>query len=531
MGKAEEFLFRCIKYERYDDAIFSVESQLAGEKSHWEILLGYLFMKKKEYRRAILYFSSSKEYTAIYYRGMCYKHLEENEKAKEVLNMLLTMPQTKKNVLTSLESLYIIEPDEAMVQSHLGDLSIQTMCYDDAIKAYHAASVEEPLLHTAYRAILEDSLNNHKKQEVEEENKINIHGNTKKKEKPNRSIKTLTRQITERLESKPGRKIASILTALKNEGVLLEQVSEGDMRFVNKPEMYSTVPLKTLTALATYVYETGYFEKAARIFDAIRRIDPCCIDNMHYYTSILWHQRDETTLCALARSILGVNVHSYVSWAALGNHFSVHRKTSEAVECFERSLAIKKDPYVLCLLGHEYFMNSNLTESLKCFMNAIKMKAGHYNGIAGCGMIYEKIGKIESAEFCFMKAIRCNPQNILLGYLAVKFLVDTQKTDNAYSLLQKYLGIKESIEELIQKIDKFSWQSSIIKSLGYNEQLDTLLGPFLLELSQILLARGYTDCASFIIKQTTGKGRLFTTRKTQILDAISKITIKEEGVQ
>ncbi|KAI5185636.1 anaphase-promoting complex subunit 3 [Nematocida homosporus] len=520
MMDLERFLSRCLKYGNFDDAIYVAEVLSVTEGKDYSLLLGYLFMRKLEYRRAIYYLAKTNSFSSLYYRAQCFKALREYDKAKYLLSKLEGYRREEKKKLSEVEKLFVLDPDDAFVLSALGEINILSGAYEKAINNYSCAAQKNPLLYTGHRAVLEEHLTNAKNIDAEEENNNNVFvGEGDKLDK--KTLSLVERRIEAEVVSAQGnRELATVLSSLLVETRILESITNGESSTAYTAVELDALPLSTVSAMAVHFFDVGSFQKSADVFDYVLLRDPCYIDALHYYSSILWHKRDRSMLASLARTVFGVNPFSAVAWAVLGNHYSLRKETDKAITSFERSLVIKKDPYVLCLLGHEHFMNSNLRESLRCFISSIQMKAGNHNGMAGCGLIYEKMGKKESAEYCFMRAVRSNPQNVLLGYLSVKFLVQHQKIDKAYALLRRYLRIDESLGSLAEKIENNLLRRYLLPR-EQNEHMSFLLESLLLELACILAHTGHCKAAEILARETAGKGQLFQARKTQVLDTIA----------
>ncbi|KAI5190224.1 anaphase-promoting complex subunit 3 [Nematocida minor] len=529
----EEFLWKCIKYERFKDAIYAVEALEIEQKKENPLLLGYLFMRNGEYRRALQYLSKNHSYSSVYYQALCHRKIKDYNQVKYLAVELLSA--AKKSVaprnLTPLEKMYILETDRSFILSMLAEAEIETGCPEVGFKRSLEAVAEESLLYSTYQPLLEESTKAMRKQEKEDENMSNSEISESKKEES--EVHTgIDSKLAKRLNKEKDPSARFIIKSIITESSLLKKISRGSIESIPAYiSIFSQMPLYSISRIAVQIFECGYMQRSGAVFEYIRARDPCFIEGMHYYSSILWHSREKNLLVSLSRDIFGIDPTSNVAWAVLGNHFSLKKDTDKALECFERSLSISRDPYVLCLMGHEQFMNSNLTESLKCFIESMKIKSENYSGIAGCGLIYEKIGKKESAEYCFTRAISANPQNILLAYLAVKYFVSQIKLENAYSLLQKHLRIKESVETVAMNVlNNSKWVEEMYEKAAENEQTASLAGSFLLELSYILVHSGYLQSGEILAKESTGRGQYFHARKTYVFDLIASLSSGDASI-
>ncbi|OAG31783.1 anaphase-promoting complex subunit 3 [Nematocida displodere] len=517
MTETESFIHRCIKYSNFSNAIYSAQAIKLGSVEGSNLLLGYLFMRNREYRRALMYLNRNNSFSSRYYQALCYKQLKEYRSCITTLEKITEGGEfITHGSLSELESHYVLEYDQALVLDLLGEAKLQFEDYPSAWKTYALAAKSSPILSTAHKILLENSLTGPPCQSVEEEN-IETGLRTKSTEPGTPPHQHLDRVLEEKSKNSPrDGQIQGVVTSLLQESRFMQMICGGDLGFCAKPvfDWWDTMSLTAISNVAVYLFEAGYTEKAAAIFRKIRMVDPFHLEKMHYYSSILWQQRDAIMLGTLARDLFGVDSFSHITWATLGNYYSLKKETDKALSCFKRSNAIKKDPYVQCLLGHEHFMNSNLPEGLNCFQRSIHMKSGDYSGMAGCGLIYEKIGKIERAEYFFMKAVECNPQNVLLGYLAVKFLTTSHLHSKAFLLLQRYLEIDLSLSELAENIaETENWSTALSRHSAQNEQMHGLYGHFLLELSALLARSGQTLAAEKVLREADGEGQSFTTRK------------------
>lgn len=534
MHRVEAFLCKCIRYERFRDAIYAVEALEIEQKEENSLLLGYLFMRNGEYRRALSCLSKNHTYSSLYYQALCFKRLKDHSQVKYLAFELLNKIKNPVSPVaqTALEEMYVLEIDRSFVLTMLAEAETETGCPEIGFKKCIEAAENESYLYSSYQPLLEEETKAIRKQEKEEENMSNAGSVEKNKDARDELSVQIDSKLLQRLSTEKDQLGQAIIKSILAESSLMKRISKGEIESISEyVTLFNQLPIYSVSRTAVQIFECGYLQKAGAIFEYIRVRDPCYIDDMHYYSSILWHNREKSLLTSLSRDIFGVDSGSHVSWAILGNHFSLKKDTDKALECFERSLAIAKDPYVLCLLGHEQFMNSNLTESLKCFIESMKIKSDNYGGIAGCGLIYEKIGKKESAEYCFTRALSSNPQNILLAYLTVKYYVSQLRLDSAFVLIQKHLKIKSTVEKVSSEIiTNPNWIEEVYKKASDNEQTSALIGSFLLELSYILVHSGYLQSGEILAKESTGKGQYFHARKSHVFDLIASFASGETSV-
>lgn len=557
MERVEEFVLRCIKYHHLGNAIHAVLAVHEDSARDYSVLLGFLLMKNGEHRRALSYLLPKDCLTSNYYKALCYQELTEYENAKVSLERILMMHETKgpapsgEAPQSELGRLYALEYERALVLDRLAHVLVLNGECESAARSFGESMLLNPLQYCAHKFLSDEGKNEaarHAHQELMDENTSNVFS-TKSEEKSaspgtaqfvQRMNKTIKELISKIGEGKPaerdssGKKVKTVKLSLPQEAeldepgeaVVLRTLLAGTnaRRFVDTGSFdllgtsaLARLPLTVTSDIAVHMFESGYVSRAAYLFEHIRTRDKYFLQNMHYYSSVLWHQREKRILGILCRDLLGIDQKSHVTWASLGNYFSLQMEHDKAITCFERSLAIEKDHYVMCLLGHELIINSDLTDGLKYFLESLKMKNNNYSALTGCGMIYEKITKWDNAEYCFMNAIKCKPRNVMLSYLVLQFLIGREKLAKAYELFRECMGIEKTLDELRVYICKNeAWQDELKRAASRNEQVRPLFDSLFLELALIYATLGEKETASRIIRALESDGPLHNTKKAKI---------------
>jgi tetratricopeptide (TPR) repeat protein len=498
MEGVEEFILHCIRYESFESAVHAALCVYDSGKREYAVLIGYLLMRSGEHRRAMRYLVKEECFTAKYYLALCHQKIREYECARNLLERALKKESEVQREKSCLEAMYIVDYERTMVLEKLGELALLSGEYEQA-QRYYSQSAANKLIYTSNKFVLGESVGR------EEENSNNMVRGDEESEGHRGSKKE------KRAESED----CLVVSRSFAKSARLKDLVDA-REFCDLAREIPSVPITLLSDIALYTFESGYVATAASLFEEIRGRDKYFIGTMHYYSSILWHMREKRTLGILCRDLLGIDPRSSVTWAALGNYFSLRMEHDKSITCFERSLAIKKDYYVLCLLGHELIINSDLTDGIKSFLESLKLKANNYSALAGCGLIYEKIGKLENAEYCFLRAVQSNEANVLLGYLTIQFLVSQRKLEKAYALIARYLEIEDSMQEFGRAVKSDGWLVGIKKRAGENEQMRPMLSSFLLELAQIYGMAGDGRAAERIASEVDEEGILCAAKKVKI---------------
>lgn len=170
-----------------------------------------------------------------------------------------------------------------------------------------------------------------------------------------------------------------------------------------------------LSKLGRLHYEIVNYAQSNRYFARLRQLDRTRLEDMEYYSTLLWHLHKKTELTYLANELHDIDSTLAITWCVMGNLFSLARETDEAIKCFNRAISINpKFTYAHTLKGHEYFGNDNYEQALECFRHSLLYDPRHYNALYGIGMVYINLGEYQKADYHFRKAVAINPINIIL---------------------------------------------------------------------------------------------------------------------
>lgn len=183
---------------------------------------------------------------------------------------------------------------------------------------------------------------------------------------------------------------------------------------VSLPENERDTPW-VLAKLGRLHYEIVNYTQSKRFFVRLRQLDRTRLDDMEYYSTLLWHLHRKTELAYLANELHDIDSNLAITWCVMGNLFSLVRETDEAIRCFNKALAIDDCfTYAYTLKGHEYFGNDNYEQALECFRRSLHNDPRHYNALYGIGMVYINLGEYQKADYHFRKAVAINPINVIL---------------------------------------------------------------------------------------------------------------------
>ncbi|CAF3553961.1 unnamed protein product [Adineta steineri] len=219
--------------------------------------------------------------------------------------------------------------------------------------------------------------------------------------------------------------VENIINVFKLLGQGFQHLSQFECR--QAIELFESISLKhldtpwVLLRLANCYYHLHDYQKSSLIYRDLRTKFPYHIDGLEYYSTVLWHLKDDIALATLAHELTETDRKHPASWCASGNCLSLNHEYDKAIQAFKRAIQLAPEcDYAYTLLGNEYSLIDELERAMACFRKAIQLNPRSYKAWNGVAMVYLKQEKFQSAEFHFTKATsiyRTNPD--LICHLAV----------------------------------------------------------------------------------------------------------------
>lgn len=162
-------------------------------------------------------------------------------------------------------------------------------------------------------------------------------------------------------------------------------------------------------------FESIDYSAAAEAFEKARHWDPCRLQDMEVYSTVLWHLKRDVQLSHLAQETLALDRLSPATCCILGNFFSLQKEHENALRFCQRALQL--DPsfeYAYTLCGHEYFANEDFQQGLDCYRHAIRLDPRHYQAWYGLGQIHYRKEQFVEAEHHFRRAAAIHRRSSVL---------------------------------------------------------------------------------------------------------------------
>ena len=191
-----------------------------------------------------------------------------------------------------------------------------------------------------------------------------------------------------------------------------------------------------LAQIGRAYYEQASYAEAEKIFTRIRTIAPSRLEDMEYYSTSLWHMKNDVDLAFLAHELIDLDRNSPQAWCAVGNSFSLQRDHDQALKCFKRATQLEPSfAYAHTLEGHEHIANEEYDKAMSAYRASITAENRHYNAWYGLGRVFEKQGKYAVAENHYRTASTINQTNAVL-ITCIGVMLEKQK--NLKAALVKY---------------------------------------------------------------------------------------------
>ncbi|KAI3404028.2 CDC27 [Candida oxycetoniae] len=169
-----------------------------------------------------------------------------------------------------------------------------------------------------------------------------------------------------------------------------------------------------LSKLGRLHYEVTEYKKSLEYFEKLREVDRARLEDMEYFSTLLWHLKNKTKLTLLANEMKDIDSQSAITWIVIGNLFSLNKEPEEAIRAFNKSLKLQPLSYAYTLIGHEYMALEDLEKASSEFYRSLSMDERNYSALYGLGMVHLQLGEMDRAEYYIRKGISINPTNVIL---------------------------------------------------------------------------------------------------------------------
>lgn len=518
---------KCYRYRDLDTAIFLLSSLIVN-MPEYRLLYGILLYENDEFSRSLVHLDGLLTTTAVYYRALAYKKMKKYKDATMCLRTILDGRSLRDRSENSwYNEFFIDKKDTEFFDSLLGELYVQRGKCRNAIDKFRKSMFKNPLLKAATSLYEEnnkiDLIDVHKDdlvmkyytelfriQQQIRFNSINLifkgiqclsntkndlngmstndengNINNKKNGRANCLISNETCPDAFNRSAAKDVGIRNDVDLSTYSGLGMEYYSEA----FDAPFIGSYYISKVAAALARF----GFDDKSASLFEALRDKDPSFIEEMDNYSTLLWKLKNENMLGLLAKEYISSHPNNFITWAIIGNYYSLKGLNHECTLCFQRSLGIKESPHVYTLLGFESNTKTQFTEAQVYFKASICMLENNDRALFGLGISYAEIFKADIASLYFNQAMDINPTSLPMATYLVRFYVKNKEYEKAVLKIKQMLFAQNDrwLEDYDTMVD------FIEENCGRFRDIEELM---LCELVEVLFKHGHRGLAARILK-------------------------------
>ena len=129
-----------------------------------------------------------------------------------------------------------------------------------------------------------------------------------------------------------------------------------------------------LSYIGRAFFEMNKYKDSEKYYKECLKIEPYRLEGVEYFSSCLWHLKDQYQLCNLANHVLEQSLFSPETWVVLGNCYSLQKEHEVALKFLGRAIQLNNSyAYAYTLCGHEHFANEAYNESKDFYSKAISI--------------------------------------------------------------------------------------------------------------------------------------------------------------
>ncbi|XP_055348437.1 cell division cycle protein 23 homolog isoform X2 [Paramacrobiotus metropolitanus] len=177
----------------------------------------------------------------------------------------------------------------------------------------------------------------------------------------------------------------------------------GVCKYLRRSLLANTPPV--LAQLARVAYNRKDTLDTVKLMDKLRHLYPARLDDMDFYSNVLYVRGDKTRLARLARDLHEIDRLAPETNVAVGNYLGLRDQHDRAVE--HLTLAIRAVPDLAqawLFLGHEYLELKNQPRAVACLQRAVQVDPRDYRAWFGLGKVHESDKKYSLAILYFQRS-------------------------------------------------------------------------------------------------------------------------------
>ena len=190
-------------------------------------------------------------------------------------------------------------------------------------------------------------------------------------------------------------------------------------------------------------HQAGQLREAGSFYRRLLDVDPANADAL-YLLGVLIHQTGPSSRAAeILTRALTIAPNNAECHNALGLALTNLDRHDEAVQSFQRALALEDSPQTHNNFGILLKKQGRLDEAVREYERAIELNAEFADARFNLGNVYRAKGQLENAEACYREIVNVAPSHLRAAIALGQVLRELKRPSEAAALLQKYSGDPE----------------------------------------------------------------------------------------
>lgn len=462
----EQRIVRCWRHRDYASAVY-LTGCLPEATPYRILLMGILHYENGDYSQALLALTALTTHTAVFYTALAHQKRQEYSAAISALETLIKGTTTPDMQVPAWLSTYLVVPHQnEHISCLLGELQVLAGDAEAAIDSFKTAMAVLPVLPAA-RALYDEgvvdachtSANDpimqlyHTFIDVEHAGRTNgveallshpavaaalANGHAAFNSALDESVSFKKPTATAQLKY-----TAEATCAGAQHSACSRAAPESTLCAPHTPAHLLLHPAHAhvLNAAAILAASFCWDHVARRLFTVARSCAPHSPVDIDAFSSLLWKLHDEHALGALAKDLTFTHPAHPATWVAVGNYYSLRRKTRESMLAFKKSIALGESAHAYALLGFECNTRSQYLEAQRYFQASLRMLRRNDRAHFGKGLAHAETAQRALAELHFQKAMAINPFSMAMQAYIVRFHVRGEAYEKAAQCIREFLAL------------------------------------------------------------------------------------------
>lgn len=215
-------------------------------------------------------------------------------------------------------------------------------------------------------------------------------------------------------------------------------------------------------------YHLREFDEAEALFEQLEKKDEFSVENMEYYSNILYVKENHAKLSILAHKAHTTDKYREETCCIIGNYYGLKEEHEKAVQYFSR--AVRLNPKFLSayiLMGHEYMEMKNIPAAVRAYRKAAEINSRDYRAWYGLGQTYELLKMPHYATYYYQKGITLRPYDARIWCAMAACYEEVGRVGDAIKCYERAESYSEGEPIAMNVLNALA---NLYRSLGHHDQ-------------------------------------------------------------